>query len=256
MKNFNSIRDSVNLAVLHIMKEDRARAKKILKEYRTILKNSPELKETLYIHENFEKGSFKNEEIAHGFIIENLMKIRNLNKSNLKNDLRQLEGFMVKNRLPILEFKGTVGDKVSNLIMNLDKTNKSLENNKIIEGLIETVINRQNVLSEDRKDPVNQKIYKKVLSEKYNNKYSTLSEQEKKIVKAFVSGNEKTIKEEYTKVAQNVINQIKESIDNTEDYSLKLKYYQVQTKLYESLSDDTITIPHFQKLFDLEKTMK
>jgi len=257
MKNFNSIRNSVNVAVIHLMKEDKKRAKSILTGYQKILKTSPGLRETLYLHENFEKGAFKNEDVAHGFIIENLIKIKNLNKTKLKKDLNKLENFMVENKLPILEFNDTIGDKVSTLIVNLNKTNKSLENNKIIETLIEEITTRKPLTEEtEKREPVNQKIFKKVMSEKYNKKYSSLTEQEKLIVKAFVSGNQKTIKEEYNKTSKSIINTIKNLISESKDDQIKMKYYEVQSKLYDGLELDEITIPHFQKLFELEKTLK
>ena len=251
MKNFAKLKDSIYAEVINSLKENRPKAKKLIKGYVTILKNNPTLQEAFHIHGNLERGSFKNDEVKHGFIIENLNAIKRLNKEELRVGLEQLNTFIKQNKISYTTDLDLLSEKISNLMFNINKTNKSIENNQAIEYIVETVGNRQ-VTGEQRK-PVSHKIFKQTATKHYNDKFAGMSESEKKIVKAFFSGDQKQINEHYNQIVMEIKKTIENRIQITDDRDIKLKLYEVKDKLYSV--PETITLEHFNKILQLKEKL-
>ena len=252
MKNFAILKESIYNEVINCLKEDRPKAKKLVKGYVNILKQYPTLKEAFHIINNFETGYFKNDDVKHGFIIENLNAIKRLNKEELRVGLDSLDQFIKGNNIQYVSDLNVLSEKLSNLMLNINKVNKSVENNKTIEYIIESVLSRNT--TEVSRKPVNHKIFKDVATQNYQKKYANLSETEKRIVKSFFSGDKNSIIEQYN----NLTSEIKESIDttikSTEDKDTKIKLYEVKDKLLTPTTD--ITLEHFNKLLQLKENLK
>ena len=251
MKNFAKLKDTIFTEVLNCLKEDRPRAKQLIKGYFKILKENPTLKEAFYIQNNLEQGSFKNEDVKTGFIIENLNVIKRLDKNELRNGLDALDTFIKTNKIQYTTDLNTLNEKISNLMLNINKVDKSVENNKAIEYIIESVMSRE--INENQRQPVSHTILKKTATQAYNEKYGNLSEEEKKIVKSFFVGDKKSIVEQYQTMVSNISESINTKLNSTEDKDTKLKLYEVKDKLYTIPSD--ITLEHFKKLLDLKEKL-
>lgn len=251
MKNFALLKNSIYTDVINSLREDRPRAKKIIKGYTRIIKNNPTLKEVLHIHNNLEKGYFKNDEVKHGFIVENLTAIKRLNKEELRIGLEELDKFIKSNNINYSQDLSVLSEKISNLIMNVNRVDKSIENNQAVDIIIESVLNRKG--DENTKQPVSHKLLKQISSKRFNEKYKTLSESEKKIVKGFFSGNKNLINEEYGKLITEIKGIIDDKIKNTEDKDIKIKFYEVKDKLVDY--PESITLEHFKKLFTLKENL-
>lgn len=251
MKNFAKLKDSVYNEVISCLNENRPRAKKIIKGYVKILKQNPTLSEAFYIHNNLETGCFENEDVKHGFIVENLNAIKRLNKEELRVGLEQLDNFIKGNKIEYTTELNVLSEKLSSLMLNVNKTNKSVENNKAIEYVIEHVSKRQ--IENDQRKPISHKIFKEVVSKNYQEKYGNLSEVEKKIVKNFFTGDKNLIQKQYNEITNELIESLQTKIKETTDSEMKLKLYEVKDKLFETPTD--ITLEHFNKLLQLKENL-
>ena len=142
MKNFAKLKDSIYTESLNCLKEDREKSKKLIKGYVNILKKNPTLKEAFIIHNNLESGTFKNEDVKHGFIVENLTAIKNLNKDELRKGLGELDKFIKTNKITVSTDLNVLSEKISGLMLNVNKIEKSVENNEAVEYIIESVLSR------------------------------------------------------------------------------------------------------------------
>lgn len=251
MKNFARIKDSIYAEVINSLREDRKKAKQIISGYVGILKHNPTLKEALYIHNNLEKGCFNNEDVKHGFIIENLNAIRRLNKEDLRLGLEELDKFIQGNQIKYTTDINVLSEKISNLMVNIGKVDKSVENNQAIEYIVETVSKRQ--LTSSGRQPVRHKFFKETASKNFNEKFKGLSETEKKIIKSFFTGNKQIITEQYNQITTEIKTIIDEKIKSTDDKDVKLKFYEVKDKV--STTPDDITLEHFKKLLELKENL-
>ena len=251
MKNFAKIKDSIYTEVIDCLKEDRTQAKKIIKGYTKILNDNPTLKEAFYIHNNLERGAFTNEDVKHGFIIENLNAIRRLNKEELRIGLDELDAFIRSNKIQYTTDLNVLSEKISNLMHNINKTDKSVENNQHIEYIIEHVANRKP--TNISRKPVSHKLFQQTATKSYNTKFGELSETEKKIIKAFFTGNKKLITEQYNQISSEIKTMVDNKIKSTEDKDMKLKFYEVKDRLLDLPTD--ITLEHFKKLIQLKENL-
>jgi hypothetical protein len=251
MKNFAKLKDSLYTEVLNCLKEDRTKAKKLIGGYTSILKNNATLQEALHIHNNLEKGTFKNEDVKHGFIIENLNAIRRLDKEELRLGLEELDNFLKGNQIQYSTDLNVLSEKISNLMLNINKVDKSVENNLAIEYIIETVSNRKP--SENNRKPISHKLFKEAATKNYNEKFADLSETEKKIVKSFFTGNKEKITEQYNTLTYEIKSVIDSKITATDDKDIKIKFYEVKDRLTTVPED--ITLEHFKKLLELKENL-
>lgn len=251
MKNFAKIKDSIYAEVINSLKENRPKAKQIISGYVAILKQHPTLKEALNIHNNLEKGAFSNEDVKHGFIIENLNAIRRLNKEDLRLGLEDLDKFIRGNKIQYTTDLNVLSEKISSLMMNSGNMGKSVENNQAIEYIIETVSKRQ--VESNHRQPVRHKFFKETASKNFNEKFKSLSETEKRIIKSFFTGNKQTITEQYNAITNEIKTIIDEKIKSTNDKDVKLKFYEVKDKVTTAPED--ITLEHFKKLLELKENL-
>jgi len=252
MKNFAKLKDSIYNEVLTCLKEDRTKAKRLIKGYVNILKQHPTLKEAFHIHHNFEEGSFINEDVKHGFIIENLNAIRKLSKEDLRLGLDALDKFIKENKIQYATDLNALSEKISSLMMNINRVDRSVENNKAIEYIINEVTKRE--INTNQRKPVSHKIFKEVATKNYHNKYNNLSEDEKKIIKFFFTGNKKMIKDHYNSILSTIKENINQKIQTADNKDTKIKLYEVKDRLYDNPTE--ITLEHFNKLLQLKESLK
>jgi hypothetical protein len=251
MKNFAKLKDSIYAESINCLQEDRPRSKKLIKGYVAILKSNPTLKEAFHIHNNLERGTFKNEDVKHGFIVENLTAIKQLDKNELYRGLQDLDKFFKSNNITVSTDLNVLSEKISNLMVNVHRIDKSVENNEAVEYIIESVLNREP--SENKRKPVSHKILKETASKKYNEKFASLTEDEKKIIKGFFTGNKDVIKKQYDELISEVKGRVDTKISDTDDKDLKLKFYEVKDKLITPTED--ITLEHFKKILKLKESL-
>jgi len=252
MKNFAILKESIYNEVLNCLKVNRPRAKQLIKGYVNILKQYPVLKEAFHIHNNFDSGYFENDDVKHGFIIENLNAIKRLDKEQLRLGLEALDQFIRSNQIQYATDLNVLSEKISNLMLNANKVHKSVENNQAIEYIIETILKRQP--SHNTRKPVSHKLFKEAAMKNYHAKYGNMSETEKKIVRNFFNGDQKAIKDQYTSIMLEIKSNIDTKIKTTEDKDIKIKLYEVKDKLLDAPTN--ITLEHFKKLLQLQENLK
>jgi TRAP-type C4-dicarboxylate transport system substrate-binding protein len=94
-----------------------------------------------------------------------------------------------------------------------------------------------------------------ILVDKYNERYSSLSESEKEILKSLIDSTEETKKEVYTKTLRECINLINEKLDNS-DTQTKEKLLNVKDRLLNDTSEiNEDYFKNISKLVDLKSSL-
>jgi Tol biopolymer transport system component len=122
---------------------------------------------------------------------------------------------------------------------------------KIIDYIIN---NKEKVISESIELP--NSMLTTIMVEKYNQKYSTLDESEKQILKVLIESTDEQKKEVYGKVVRECIDLINEKLEGS-DLETKDKLLRVKDRLLndkQEINEDFIK--NISKIIDLKNTLK
>jgi hypothetical protein len=251
VKNFGKIKDNFNniLAENIIIKNNDK--KNIFKAYLQTLKENEILRTQFMVYNNLENTFETDAGKAVLFVKENIdlmskYKMKDILEANTKLanlitwDIVDEANDLYEN-ISNLIFTKRVSSNINVIVESTDKIVKYILNNKprvIIEqiGLPNSVISN-------------------VMVTKYNEKYESLSESEKKILKVLISSNESEKKEIYSQLVRECIDLINEKL-STADLNAKDKLLQVKDKLLNTIQAiDEDFSKNISKLVELKSNL-
>lgn len=255
MQNFGKIKNAFSEIIAEgIVSNDEAK-KKLFKKYVKALKENEILKTQFLVYENIENKIENNREKATEFVKEN---IALLNKFS-KKDLQEANSKLAK---PILSEQGSgdeyVTEKLHENISKLIFTNRTP---KTIDTIVEAtsaivdyiVNNKEKVVTESYDVP--NSMLSSILVEKYNERYSELTETEKEVIKVLIESSDKEKLEVYAKITRECIDLIDAKL-NESDLDTKDRLLRVKDKLLRNnieLNEDFSK--NIAKLVDLKLTL-
>jgi hypothetical protein len=251
VKNFGKIKDNFNniLAENIIIKDNNKN--KLFKTYLQALKENEILRTQFMVYNNLENTFETDAGKAVLFVKENIdlmskYKMKDILEANTKLanlitwDIVDEANDLYEN-ISNLIFTKRVSSNINVIVESTDKIVKYILNNKprvIIEqiGLPNSVISN-------------------VMVTKYNEKYESLSESEKKILKVLISSNESEKKEIYSQLVRECIDLINEKL-STADLNAKDKLLQVKDKLLNTIQAiDEDFSKNISKLVELKSNL-
>jgi len=211
------------------------KGKKLYKEFLKIIKENETLSSNFIVYKNIESKVSKSEIEANEYLKENLSllekyrdargkKVKSIQESN-----NQLLSLLKKHGYKLTEKPSELHESLHKLITfekdvtNINELHESFEK---VKTWLTTPKNIENRLVEK---PVNANKFLNIVVEKYNEKYSTISEEEKKVIKVILSENEEEKKSLLENLCNNVINLINESLNNFNS-NLEIKVKLLETK--------------------------
>ena len=226
MKNFGDLLDSIYFVASKKYATNKKNCASILKECIKTLKTDNILSDQFTIHNNLKNSVLLENEI-NDYISHNINSLRkyktqNIIESNLKLErlLKRLGGKVKKDK---------VNESIFNLcfLMNTAKNVNSLhESRKIVKEALSN-----NKEKENRVIPsVPIALLSKIVSRKYNEKYSDLTESDKKLLKVIIDnkeGDEKLFQSYKKKATEKLTKKIVENDDPTLHTNLKKSYKKV-----------------------------
>jgi len=269
--NFGTIKDIyAKFLIDSYLTESNQKSKHRVK-YKNFIKNITEnsiLRTQFIVYKNIENGYFPSEISAVEYLKEN---ISLFNKFTKKEIIRENEN--LANKLIIAYKAYTIpGEKIDSTmalrkvkdiheaIGNLITLEKTAENVNRIHESFEFTKNwllSPKTISEDVKKPsINADKFLTIAVDKYNEKYSTLSEEDKKIIKTIMSNNNqekedmlKIMVKESVVLINNALKQYGSSID------VKTKLLEAKDVVYNLEFNEETYKDDISKIYDLKKSL-
>jgi hypothetical protein len=255
MNNFGNIKDTFkSLVVESIIRKD-DKGKKLFSKFLKTIKENKTLKDQYLIYSNLQNTKFDDPVQAREFVKENISLLKNLNKNHITkgNDffLKLLKGNKIikendsfyKDILFLVESERTPS--------NIKKVNESTNN--IVRLMLEKE-EVEEVVTESLDLPPS--VLTKLAVNKFNSRYSDISESEKEIIKTVLNGSNEDKENIYKKLKRECIDTIDNKLNESSDLDLKDKLLKVKDKLLNTnYSLDTFSTD-ISKIYDLNESIK
>ena len=200
--NFGTIKDIYAKFLIDSYITESNDVRKQKSKYKSYIQNITEndiLRSQFIVYKNIENGYFSSESTALEYLKENISIFNKFNKEDIINENEKLTAKLFINykgytlpddNTPIgLQKTKEIHEAINNLII----LEKKAENINIIhessEILKKWLVTPKVINEEIKKPTVDAKKFLDIAVEKYNEKYVTLSEEEKKIIKTIMSTN-------------------------------------------------------------------
>ena len=211
--------------------------KKTFKNVMSPLKENKVAREFFVLYGEVENKVFNDKQLAESYLDEVIKTLKN-KKSEL--------------RLPLIEdvqdIPNTIYTKLDNLIFN--ESVKSIEKNlKNKRDLLE------HLTREDKNKPVNKTVATSILStiltRKFNEKYSSLSEEDKSKLKNLLSLDSNELQTKIVELKESALNRLNTLKEDTQDSTMQNKIQEV----CESITNSDINASSILKIENLNKSL-
>jgi len=256
MYNFGKIKHNIYSIVSEgIVNKDLVK-KSILKEFISTIKKSKILLAEAKIYNNIENKSEISEYLATEYIKENINLLNGFTKKEILSENKKLSNLLDGHNIVEFYDKFNLHDNIHNLIVTTktpNTINNIVESTNIIKEYVNSNVTEEKVLKEDL---LPNSILSKFLVEKYNQKYSTLNENDTNFIKSMLENDETKQESVLSKLKDNILINIDESIEESSDINVKSKLLDVKNRLIntkylkESFSENII------KLITLRENLK
>ena len=253
MQNFGKIKNAFNGILVESFVGDKESNKNIFKTYIKTIRENEALKTQFLVYNNIENKIEENEFKANLFLQENITLLNKFSKKDLlEANMKLAKSISIENES---YEKQELHENLSELIF-LKKTSKNID--AIVEATSKIIIHMKNNKLKLVKEAIElpNSMLSTIMVEKYNERYSTLDENEKEILKVLIESTDDQKQEVYKKTLKECIDLINENLKEA-DLNAKDKLLQVKEKLL----NDTIEVnenffKNISKLVELKSSLK
>lgn len=255
MNNFGNIKDTFKNLVIESVIKKNDKGKKLFSKFLKTIKENETLKNQYLIYSNLQNTKFDDSVEAREFVKENISLLKKLNKEHITkgNDffLKLLKGneiikendsfykdilFLVESEITPFNVK-KVNESTNNIVRLM------LEKEEVEEVVTESIDLPPSVLT-------------KLAVNKFNSKYSDITESEKEIIKTVLNGSNENKEETFNKLKRECIDTIDNKLNESSDLDLKDKLLKVKDKLLNTnFSLDNFN-SDISKIYDLNESIK
>ena len=255
-KNFGHIKSVYNTILAESVMSDDKSKKELFKNYVKCIAENKILKTQFLVYTNIEQKVESDVTKATMFVKENIKLFSKFNKKDIleaNTKLINLEKKLFEAEL--YDGKTELYENVSNLIF----TNKNPETvDTIVEAtskVVDWIVNNKaKTLTEAIELP--NSMLSTMMVDKYNEKYASLDESERKILKTLIDSTDEEKKEVYSNTIRECIAFIDEKLDTT-DLNAKDKLLRVKDKLLNDKQDiNEDFIKNISKIVELRSNLK
>lgn len=262
--NFGCIKDSLvkNASSLYLNEN---KIDNSLKTFLNTVKSSPILTLEFIVYKNIENKSIKDDNLATRYIDENLSMLKSFTKKEIMEEHDKLNNFINEDYI-INEDKKLLYESIETIILenakdnkfkNVDKLHSSFEN---ILNYIKT--NNKNDIQESKsifEEYKDKYLYTDFIFnsaiKKFNEKYSHLSEGEKRILKVIINENKDNKENIFNDVIQETLDTIDSHLKDEQDPNISNKLIRVKNKINEMKFNEDTLIDDFVKLNTLKESL-
>ena len=254
MGNFGNIKDTFkNIVIESTIKKD-DKGKKLFSKFLKTIKENQTLKDQYLIYSNLQNTKFDDTIQAREFVKENISLLKKLNKEHITkgNDffLKLLKGneIIKENDSFYSDILFLAESKITPF--NVKKVNESTNN--IVRLMLEKE-EVEEVVTESIDLPPS--VLTKLAVNKFNSKYSDITESEKEIIKTVLNGSDEDKENIFNKLKKECINTIDSKLNESTDLDLKDKLLKVKDKLLNT----NYSLENFKtdigKIYDLNESI-
>ena len=255
MQNFGKIKNAFNELLAEGLSTNNPESKQVFKKYIKAIKENEILKTQFLVISNIENKIEPNREKATEFVKENIALFSKFNKK----DIMEANLNLAK---PILFEQGSGNDYTNEILHeNISKLIFIKRTPKTVDTIVEAsssvidyiVNNKEKVINEAIELP--NSMLMNIFVDKYNEKYSTLSESEKEILKTLIDSTDETKKDVYLKTLRECIDLVNESLKGS-DSQTKEKLLNVKDRLLNDASEiNEDYFKNISKLVELKSSL-
>lgn len=253
MQNFGKLKNTFNSLLVEAIATKDDKKKEIFKSYIKAIKENKILKDQFMVYCNIENKSEINEHKASEFVKENIELLKKYSKEEIIEANNKLKEILAEQEYEYDNDLESLHKDINTLIFT-DKSPKTID--QIVESLSSIVeyIKKNEIkqkVSESDITPLS--ILTNIAVDKFNDKYSELSEDEKKVLKTIIESDNKGKQNIFTSLVRECIDLVnnhligcevetKEKLLETKDKLLRLEFVEDSfitdvSKLIELKSD-------------------
>lgn len=254
MENFGNIKDTFKGIVIEsVLKKDK-NGKKLFSKFIRIIKEDNILSDQYLIYKNLQTKKFDDPYEAKDYIKENILLLKTLDKKKLEKGNKKL--FNLLNGKDIVKENNEFYNHIK-ILVETEKTPSTIEKiNDSINHIKRLMLEKDVEIKNDRIDSeLPPSVLTKIAVNKFNNKYSNISESEKEIIKTILNGNNETKEETYNSLKRECIDIIDSRLSESSDIDLKDKLLRVKDKLLNMNFDTENFISDINKVYDLKQSV-
>lgn len=255
MQNFGKITNAFNEVLVEGITSNDKPKKQLFKEYVKQIKENKALKAQFMIYEDIGNKIETNELKANLFLQEHIGLLNQFTKKELSEANTKLVSILSSPDYISNYEKQELHENISTLIFN-DRNSKNID--KIIEATVYVIDYMKNNTIREVKEAIDLPLsmVTTIMVDKYNTKYETLEEDEKRVIKAIIEGDDEKKLEIYTEVLKGCISSINEKL-GTAETDVKEKLLSVKDKLLnDKQTIDEAFEKNISKLMELRESLK
>lgn len=256
MQNFGKIKNAFNDILAESIVSKDVEKRKIVKRFIRAISESKILKAQFLVYNNIERKVDENQFSANLFVTENINALKKFSKADIMAENEKLVNMsqMVKSRLENDYDNKSLHESITSLIF-MDSTPTTV--NKITESRMAVIkfINENQERVVESVDIVPPSLLANIAVDKFNEKYSNLSEDEHKVLKVILenndAGKEEVFNDTLSNCLKSVNNKLKESTAKEKLLEVKEKLLNT-TYANESFSEDIVKLLDLQRILTTE----
>lgn len=255
--DFGTLKNKFTQTYIESHLNEDTKGKELYKRFLEVLKESETLKSYFIVYKNLENKTVTNELEANEYLKENLAildKFRG-DKSIVKESqklVNLLENNDVDLPNQVNEFNKSLHILTTNRrdIKNIDSIHEAKMS--LVKHLMTEKINSNND-SDLVRENIDVNKFLNIATEKYNEKYSTLSEEEKKIIKVLREGNEDEKESLLRSMVKETVSLVNDRLEGTKDnIDLKAKLLETKDVIYSMEYNVETFTENIKKLYDIK----
>lgn len=257
--NFGTIKDIFASQLVESQLSDDKGGKKLYKKFIKTITENEVLKSQFIVYKNIENKHFDSEVTASDYLKENVSVLKRFKKEDIDKANNQLVNLLENSGI---ESSPDTYRQLHSCLHTLITEEKSASNiNKMHESfetvkdwlLVDKSVEEK---SDYVKEGVDPKKFLDLVVGKYNDKYSELTEDEKRVIKVLREGDESSMKSLVTDLIKENIDLINEHLENYNgNIEMKTRLLETKDTIYRMVENDDSSSERVLKLFELKNNL-
>lgn len=259
MQNFGKIKNAFNGILAESLVSKNDANKQLFKKYIKTIKESDILKTQFLVYNNIENAVEKDSMTTNLFVQENLRLLEKFKAKDIIEENKKLVALLEEAKANLDE---TYDEKLSNLHESLSNVIFNFSSIKNIDERVKNFTNICQYIKGNCEKQITESIelpnsmISTIMVDKYNEKYSSLDETEKKILKSLIDADDTKKKEVYSETLKECIELVNERLTGS-DLETKDRLLRVKEKLLNDKQEITEDFfGNISKLVELRSNLK
>ncbi len=254
MENFGNIKDTFKDIVIESVLRKENGGKKLFSKFVKLIKENDTLSDQYLIYKNLQTKKFDDPSEAKDYIKENISLLKSLDKKKLEKGNEKL--FKLLKGKDIIKENNEFYSHIKFLVESTKSPTTIEKINDSINHIKRLMLEKDVEIKSERIDSeLPPSVLTKISVNKFNSKYSNISESEKGIIKTILNGNDETKEETYNTLKRECIDIIDNRLSESSDVDLKDKLLRVKDKLLNMDFDNENFISDINKVYDLKESV-